>query len=298
MSVAAPSSNRGSAHASAVSDAFDRTTLALVLFGLAAAYAPTFWDFLAGRWASDSQGHEGLLLVITAWLIYRRRGALSALTSSARPRTAMILLCAGLMLYVFGRTQQVLRAELVSMLIVLAALAIGYKGWPALRLVWFPLFFLLFVIPLPYSMTIAITGPLQAWVSAATTWLLSGVGYPIGRSGVVITIGQYELLVSTACAGLRTIFILEAMGLMYVNLKDYQSGLRNALMAIMIVPVSFCANVLRVCILVLVTYYLGDDAGRGFVHGFAGIVLFLSALLLVISVDRTMSRLLPARWAR
>ena len=53
----------------------------------------------------------------------------------------------------------------------------------------------------------------------------------------------------------------------------------------LIVPISFFANVIRVIILVLVTYHFGDEAGQGFVHGFAGMVLFIVALSLILAVD-------------
>jgi exosortase/archaeosortase family protein len=43
--------------------------------------------------------------------------------------------------------------------------------------------------------------------------------------------------------------------------------------------------VIRVMVLTLVTFYFGDEAGQGFVHGFAGMVLFIVALTLIMSVD-------------
>jgi len=51
------------------------------------------------------------------------------------------------------------------------------------------------------------------------------------------------------------------------------------------VPVAFVANVVRVIILVLVTYYLGDAAGQGFVHSLAGLVLIGVATMLMIAID-------------
>ena len=54
-------------------------------------------------------------------------------------------------------------------------------------------------------------------------------------------------------------------------------------LAILIMPIAFCANVVRVMILVLVTYHFGDEAGQGFVHGFAGMVLFMVALALILA---------------
>jgi len=44
-----------------------------------------------------------------------------------------------------------------------------------------------------------------------------------------------------------------------------------------------------VIILVLVTYYLGDEAGQGFIHGFAGMVLFSVALVLTYGLDRLLA---------
>jgi exosortase/archaeosortase family protein len=78
---------------------------------------------------------------------------------------------------------------------------------------------------------------------------------------------------------------LEALGLLYLNLVRRDSLFRNVGLAILIVPISFVANVIRVMVLSLITYHFGDEAGQGFLHGFAGMVLFLSALLLIIAFD-------------
>ena len=115
--------------------------------------------------------------------------------------------------------------------------------------------------------------------------MLFFLGYPIARSGVILQMGQYQLMVADACAGLHTLFTLEALGLFYLNLVRHTSALRNGVLAVLIVPISFTANVIRVMTLTLITYYFGDAAGQGFLHGFAGMVLFISALLLILGVD-------------
>jgi exosortase B len=284
LAVAPPHADRG-----------DGVVWALLAIGLAVAYGPTYFDLTFGRWESWSQGHEAFVAVLSGWLIHRKRAALGALPAVAAGRAAALLLVTGIALYVLGRSQQLLRVELASQFFVIAAAAVGYRGLRGLRLIWFPLVFLLFVIPLPYSVTMTLTGPLKTGVSAVTAQLLFWAGYPVGRSGVILTVGQYELLVATACAGLQTMFTLEALGLLYLNLRGYRSALRNALIALFVVPVAFCANVVRVVVLSLVTYHFGDDAGRGFFHGFAGIVLFLTALSLIVLLDRGLTRVLPAR---
>ena len=275
----------------------DAAAVALVAAGLALLYVPTYWDFLEGFWKSYSQGHEPLVLLVCGWLFLSKLPALAALDSRPAPYATAGLLSFGLLLYVFGRTQQFLRLELLSQVFVLAAVALYYRGWAGLRMLWFPLFFLLFVVPLPYGVVLEITGPLKAGVSIVATSIMSAIGYPIGRSGVVITVGQYQLLVAEACAGLQTMFTLEALGLLYTHMMAYKSAVRSVLMAVLVVPVAFFANVVRVVILVLITYHLGDEVGQGFVHGFAGMVLFAVALVFIMSLDRVMGAVLPKRWA-
>ena len=285
-----------SAPASEPGRGFDAVAFGLVALGLALLWLPTFWDLCFGAWAQEAQGHELIVLAVSAWLLYRKRDALQALPSLPS-RWGGALLALGLLLYAFGRSQQFLRIEMLALSLVLAAVLVSFKGWVALRFAWFPLFFLLFALPLPYSLVLAVTAPLKLGVSVVATQLLLWLGFPMGRSGVVITIGQYQLLVSEACAGLQTMFTLEAMGLLYASLMNYRSWVRNTLLAALVVPVAFSANVVRVMILVLVTYYLGDAAGRGFIHGFAGMVLFAVGLAFILGADRVLGVLLPKRWA-
>jgi exosortase B len=270
----------------------------LVLAGFAALYLPTLWDVARGSWGGDAQGHELMILLVSAWLLLRKRESLMNLRDAPAPFIGGTLLALGLLLYVLGRTVEVIRFELGSLVVVLAGTLILFRGLPALRLAWFPLFFLMFAIPLPHDLVLALTGPLKAAVSAVAADLLYELGFPIGRSGVVITIGQYQLLVVEACAGLQTMFTLEAMGLLYANLVQHTSTLRNILLACLVVPISFAANVVRVMVLALLTYWFGNAAGQGFLHGFAGMLLFGVALALIIAVDGLVGRVLGKRLAQ
>jgi exosortase/archaeosortase family protein len=103
------------------------------------------------------------------------------------------------------------------------------------------------------------------------------------------------LLVADACAGLHTLLTLEALGLLYLNLVRRDSAFRNIGLACLIVPISFTANVVRVMALTLITFHFGDAAGQGFLHQFAGMVLFLSALLLIIGFDTALHSFEAAR---
>ncbi|MFO1294403.1 MAG: exosortase B [Rubrivivax sp.] len=264
----------------------DRLALLPLLAGFAVMYVPMFLALANSIWASDEQGHGPIILAVSLWLVWRAADEIVRVSRGGAAVSGSLALVAALLLFVLGRTQDLLAFEVLSMIAMLAALLLLFCGWSGLRRVWFPLFFLLFMVPLPEVIVAAVTSPLKSAVSSVASSLLYAVGYPVGRSGVVLTVGQYQLMVADACAGLNSMFTLEALGMLYMNLMKYTSVPRNTTLAVLLIPIAFVANVIRVLILVLVTYYFGDAAGQGFVHGFAGIVLFLVALGIMLVVDR------------
>lgn len=264
----------------------DLPTLLIVLAAFALLYLPAYYSLSQQVWATDEQGHGPIILAVAGWLLYQMRHRLVALPTQAALWSGYAILAFGSLLYAVGRSQAVLIFEVGSQIFVLIALLLIFKGWRGVRLAWFPLFFLCFMLPLPEALVASVTAPLKSAVSAVASNLLYALGYPVGRSGVMLTVGQYQLLVADACAGLNSMFTLEALGMLYMNLMAYTSVARNITLALLLIPIAFVANITRVMILVLVTYYFGDEAGQGFVHGFAGMVLFMVALVVMLVVDR------------
>ncbi|MFT3802107.1 MAG: exosortase B [Burkholderiaceae bacterium] len=272
----------------------------VLALGLACLYVPSFYDLFTGLWRGSEQGHGPIVFGVALWLLYQARGDLARLARDTVPsrravRAGWLVLALALLLYLTGRSQDILLFEIGSLIAALGASILLLAGGPALKTVWFPLFFLLFMIPLPGVIVDNVTLPMKIAVSNVVEQLLYWIGYPIARSGVILQLGPYQLFVADACAGLHTLFTLEALGLLYLNLVRHQSLLRNVTLAVLIVPISFAANVIRVIVLSLVTYYFGDAAGQGFLHDFAGLVLFASALGLIIVTDSVLRRIARRR---
>ena len=257
-----------------------------IVIGLGVLYVPSLYDLFKGIWSSDEQMHGPIVLGISLWLMYRNWSAMEQAALGQHPSGwGWPVFVFGLLLYALGRSQDILLFEIGSVIWLLIGLILLQRGSAALKAQWFALFFMLFMVPLPGAVVDTVTMPMKMAVSYAAEHILYWVGYPIGRSGVILQIGSYMLLVADACAGLHTLLTLEALGLLYLNLVRRDSAVRNIGLAILIVPISFTANVIRVMTLSLITYHFGDAAGQGFLHGFAGMVLFLSALLLIIGFD-------------
>jgi exosortase B len=253
--------------------------------GFAAMYVPSYWEAASGLWQTDEFGHAPLILLVAAWLFWHVRERIEA--APGRPSVAVgwPLLGLGLLFYVFGRMFTVSSVEFASQALVVAALLLLLKGSAALKAAWFPVLYLLFMVPLPATLVDAITGPLKHWISSIVVDGLYQAGYPIARTGVTITIGQYQLLVADACSGLNSMFSLSALGTLFMYIMARGSRWHNIVMLASILPIAFVANIVRVIVLVLITYHLGDEAGQGFLHGAAGIVLMLVALALFFALD-------------
>lgn len=259
--------------------------------GLLGMYSLTLYGLFkpgaAGLWSNDEHAHGPIVLMVAIWLLVTRWRAYEPPQGVIPPGRAWSwpIFLAGFALFVVGRALGIIYFEVGSFMPMLIGIVLLVGGWPLLNRLKFPVFFFVFMIPLPGFLVDPLSQFIKLKVSVVVAEILTWAGYPIGRTGVVLSIGQYQLLVADACSGMRTLFMLEALGIFYLNVVQHTSWLRNISLATLIVPISFTANMIRVGFLVLLTYYFGDEVGQGFLHGFAGIVLFVSALLLIISLD-------------
>lgn len=265
-----------------------------VALALLVMYVPTYMGLANGSWNEEHNAHGPLALLVVMWLVWRQRLALAALPERGATVAGSIALVIGILFYVLGRALEFVYFEAFSQIPVFAGVLLFIYGWRGVRLMWFPLLYLMFLVPLPGVVVDAATGSLKQLVSVIAENLLYHAGYPIARTGVILSIGQYQLLVADACSGLNSMYSLTAMGLLFLYITWDGHWLRTALLTLAIWPIAFAANIVRVMALVLITYYLGDEAAQGFLHGFSGILLFLVALFLLFGLHALLGYL-PGR---
>jgi exosortase B len=259
----------------------------LVLFG------PVFYDLFVTVWSTDTQSHGPIVLAIGIWFFYFKTKQIleKNQTFKPAPKLGWLLVLTGSCIYLVGYSQSVYILSIVALVFILCGLICMVFGLKTVYKYWFALFFFVFLMPWPASVIDTLTQPMKIAVSYAADYVLFALDYPIARSGVILQIGQYKLLVADACAGMNSLFTLEAIGLLYINVINHQAFWRNVLLAVLIVPISFISNVLRVCTLALITFHMGDAAGQGFLHNFSGMVLFLTALILIILIDSLIQKI-------
>jgi exosortase B len=272
----------------------------VLLFGaLLAMFSLTLYNLLYSAealWSKGEHSHGPIMLSLALWLAWVRWHEFNGRTDGQAPGTwlAWPLFATGLLFYVPGHALGIIYFEAFAFLPMFIGVVALVGGYPLINKLKFPLFFLIFMVPIPGFVLEPISQFVKLHISIVVTDVLWRLGYPISHTGVVLTIGPYQLLVADACAGMRTLFMLEAMGIFYLNVIRHASMFRNITLGILIIPISFTANMLRVLFLALLTYHFGDEVGQGYLHGFAGIVLFAIALLLIMSID-AMLRMVSTR---
>jgi exosortase len=265
--------------------------LLILLAGLAALVLPTVFSLATNYWSTTNGAHGPILLISGVWLLIRERDGIRLAPGSISTAWLAFLLLPLLLLYAYARAFGILTLESAALYGVLVLLAFYYWGTATVRRLWFAIAYLGFLVRPPAGLVAELTQPLKISISNSAVSLLHALDYPVAAAGVRIQIGQYELLVQQACAGLGSIFSLFAICLLYVHLVRRADPLRNTLLLLAVVPVALGANYLRVLILILLTYHAGNTIAQGFAHDAAGLLTFVLSLLGMAAVDKLLMAL-------
>jgi exosortase len=266
--------------------------------GIAAIALPTMLQVARVSWSTEQGGHGPIVLATGAWLLWRELKSGNAERYPGKLTTGLLLLAPLIAIFLVARITGILEIEAFAMYGALITATYLLLGGAVLRTIWFPLVYLAFTLPPPDTVVAAITQPIKIAISEWVVALLHVVGYPVASSGVTIQIGQYQLLVAAACAGLNSIVTLGALCLFYVYLRHRSNFTAFVVMSLAAIPVAIVSNFVRVLVLVLITYHFGDAAAQGFIHDFAGLLMFAVALLTVFGIDQLATPLFTRRNAK
>jgi exosortase len=253
----------------------------LLLFGLGLlwAYAPTLAGMVQ-RWSSDPQYSHGFLVPVFAGIVLWVR-------SPQHPGVALspswwgllwLLLAAGLRLVSAAFYLEWLDA--LSLLPALAGLCVLLGGRPALRWAWPAIGFLVFMMPMPYQLEIALAHPLQRVATAASTYLLQTFGLPAVAEGNIIHIDDVKLGVVEACSGLGMLVTFFALSTA-VALVLARGWTDRIVLFLSAIPVALAANVFRITLTGLLHATAGGAVARVVYHDLAGWLMMPLALALL-----------------
>jgi len=233
----------------------------------------SLYDLVLDWSTDDNYSHGFLVPLVAAYFLWRDREKWRTTKFSYTPAGwVMIFLALGI--FIVGTAGAEYFTARCSLVFLIFGLAWTFGGIAVLRLAWFPILYLLLMIPIPYVIYYTATFPMQLMASKAAVAGLDVIGVPHVRQGNIILLPNYSLEVAEACSGLRSLVSLLALGAAYARLTQPLFGWQIALF-VCTVPIALAANVFRIWATALGAYAISPKIADEFLHEFSGVVVFV-----------------------
>ncbi|HZZ80078.1 MAG TPA: exosortase/archaeosortase family protein [Gemmataceae bacterium] len=253
------------------------------LLGIAGAWA--YWTTLGAittRWSDDPQYSHGYLVPLFAlYLLWLRRDRLQNCRANV---LGLGLLAIGIGVRLAGAYLRVEYLDQISLLPAISGLIMLAGGWPAWSWSWPAVAFLAFMVPLPHSISVALSGPMQSFATTVSTFCLQVVGLPAIAEGNVILLNDIELGIVEACSGLRmlvTFFALSTAVAVLIRKPLWE----KCLIAGSAVPIALASNVLRITLTGVSYELFGKEIGDQYFHDALGYAMpFMGMVFLFLEL--------------
>lgn len=259
-----------------------RIEFLLTLLLLAVLYRSVLPD-MAHQWYEDANYSHGFIVpLIAGYFAYQKRQEL--LQVAIEPWwPGLALFLAGLLQLTIGWLGTEFFTMRSSLVVTLSGLTLFFLGKRLFRLMLLPLGYLLFMVPLPYILYDSVAFPLKLFVTKASIYVLKLVGVVVMREGNIIMLPLTTLEVADACSGIRSLISLLALAVAYAFFLKLSSA-RRCVLILSAIPIAIFANAVRVIGTGLLAQYWGAKAAEGFFHEFAGMAVFLVAIVLMVAM--------------
>jgi exosortase len=262
---------------------------------VAICYAPVLIKLIANWYIDSDMGHGFFVPLIAGYIIWQQKDELMAM----KPRPSWW----GLPLVLWGGAQLIvgtlgveLFTERVAFVITVVGLILALCGFEILKKIAFPLFLLLFMIPIPAIIYNKITFPLQILASRLADEALSVLGIPVMREGNILELPNQRLSVVEACSGIRSLLSLTFLSLVYGHFFEKRLWVRG-LLFFSTIPIAIIANGGRVTITGILTQ-VNPALAEGFFHESTGWVIFMLALAIMVGLHQGITWMLKRMEAR
>jgi len=189
----------------------------------------------------------------------------------------LVLVALALAGHVLSMRSGVFMTQGYSFVLLLFGLVLVLLGGRAMRFLWFPIGYLVFMLPMPPFLMNVVSFRLKLISARVGSAIAVKMGIPLARSGMTIHIPAGSLRIADPCSGLRSLIALVALGALFAYFTRAKTWKRIVLL-LAAVPLAVVANTVRIAVLCAVANVWGIDVALGFFHDFSGFLLFFIAL--------------------
>ena len=264
---------------------------AILVMAIVGIYAGIFQNLYLD-WMNDPNYSHGLLVpFISGYFAWQQRQKLEVLEVKPANSGLLLILFALLVLFA-GVAAQEYFSKRSSFVFLLAGIILFQFGWQWLRSLALPIGFLFFMIPLPYIVYDAMAFPLKLFVAKFSVISLKMMGVVVWREGNIIMFPQTVLEVADACSGLRSLMSLLALGVALAVFSQEKMS-RRVLLVLLTIPIAILTNMFRVIGTGFLAQYYGAAAAEGFFHEFAGMGVFVLAMVMLFACSGLLRKIWP-----
>ena len=266
----------------------DKIKISVLLLLWAAAFAPLYPELVRDWLRHTDNSHAFLVPFIALYFVRQKKVALQGTPIGSSPWGGAIF-AASLIVYAAsygGGTAFPARIAMITSLFGLAWFCLG-SGF--IRILAFPIGFLLFMIPVPYSLMSLASMPLQLMATRVSAALIGFCSIPVYREGNLLNFVNTRLEVAEACSGIRSIVSLTMLSLLFCYLSK-GGWWRKVLLVGAAIPIALAANIVRVTGTGILAHYYGDKVAKGFLHEFSGLAIFALGFALLFAVFSIIGR--------
>jgi exosortase len=261
--------------------------LSLLLLWLAL-FAPIYPEMVQDWLSNSDNSHCFIVPIVAGYFAWVRKSQLNLVTIRGSWCGCVVLVLA-LALYVLSFAGGLAFPARIAMVISLLGLVWCLLGGEAIMIMAFPILFLLFMVPVPYSLMDMVSGRLQLFATIISANLIETCSIPVFREGNMLYFVGTQLEVAEACSGIRSIIALLMLAVAYASMchAGWKSKTTLILSAI---PIAMVANIIRVAGTGILAHFFGDKVARGFLHEFSGIVIFILGFIVFYGVFTLINR--------
>lgn len=277
----------------APSESDSKRALAWTVVGLVVVTGAVQFPILSAmvhHWRIDPDYSHGFLIVpLALYFAYERKYDLED-APIAGSWWGTGLLAIGLGLLAIGQLGSLLTPLRAGFVFTLMGFVLLMLGWAVFRILFFPMAFLLLMVPLPQSVVNVIAFPLQL---IAANWAVSALqmtGMPVLLEGNIIHLAKGDLFVAEACSGLRSLMALLALGVVFAHFFRRGHRVQQIVLVASTIPIAIFVNAIRVALTGFLAHSYGLEVAGGFIHDFQGLITFSLAFVILLGEARLLER--------
>ena len=240
--------------------------------------------WLWSKWMEETRySHGPFIPLISVYIAYQKKNLLKNITFTSANWGILLLFLSGI-IFIVALRAQISFIQTYSMILFFLGIVWFIFGKNAIKHLWFPLLYLVFMVPFWAGGINRFSNFLKMVSSALSAKFLLFLGFPIFRDGVTLHLSHNSLEVADPCSGIQSLISLAAMAVIIAYYSDGRI-LKRSLILFLVIPLVCIGNAARILILAFFLEATGSMVSDP-MHTLIGMVIFVLTISFLFGFNK------------